>query len=744
MNISVHLCKYLVSTLDGFGFEHLIQQLLAIRDGDQFVSLGGVHDGGADGFLRHILEERAKPTSFVQISTQEDAAAKIRQTAKRLQEFGRQVLTIFYWTNQKLDVDVLEEKLSNELNIVVRIRDWDAVIRLINTNDATRTAFNHQFSGEILELTAVRQVASEQDFDVVSDPSVYVFLQYERTERFSKGGLVAPIVDSLIYWSLRETDPETGNLLSRQGVKIKISEVLPEARNTILPSVDERLKYLCTKTGGGEQRVRHYRNSDSFCLPYDVRLEIADKSAKELLIQSEMLASLESRATKLGSNEPKLVSTICQNALYRHFHEQGLILSAFLERRLDSIVVSDQIVERELQAAAAAGSKLSKNSYAIALLVLQGVLYTPSEIENDFLHRLSKTSLLLFSLKHCPKLIEYFNKMTGKFRLLVGSDILVKAISEAFLPQEHRHITNLLKVAKACGATLLLAKPIANEVFTHLHATHLEFKNYYAEQEPYITAPMASQSDRILIRTYFYAKLLMRRVTGWKSFIEMFLEYPDLANKSDRGQQQLQAYLCKTYDLDPISEESLLRNVKPEELDRLSTALEMRNSKNSILAKNDATMVLSVYGQRTTNEEHNKYDGFGLKTWWLTKETHVLQHTGEVVQRHGGTPYIMRPEFLLNFLSLAPASAKVDSVVRDLLPSHVGLQIGQHLKSEQMHKLLGHVDQWKDLPDARRQIRVSEAIDQLKYDRLKRYESSVDLAGVDEADAVVAALNAQG
>ena len=185
----------------------------------------------------------------------------------------------------------------------------------------------------------------------------------------------------------------------------------------------------------------------------------------------------------------------------------------------------------------------------------------------------------------------------------------------------------------------------------------------------------------------------------------------------------------------------LLSAVSSDELDRLAEALG-RDFKKAVLAKNDAAMTLAVYAQRRAAGEHDKYDGFGLRTWWLTKETSVLQHTGAIVQRHGGTPYIMRPEFLLNFLSLSPATEDVDPVVRELLPSHVGLQIGEHLGSETMRKIMVHVDEWKLLPEARREIRVTDAIDQLKYDRLKRYESSLELTGESEADAIVAALSA--
>ena len=743
MAVSDTLATYLIGTLDGFGFERLVQKLLAIRDGDNFVALGGVHDGGADGFDRSVLVDKGRPTSFVQISIQEDANGKIRQTVKRLIEFGRDVKTLTYWTCRKLLVDVVEEKLSNELNITIRVRDWDSVIRLINANDKTSKLFTDHFRAEIFELSESRETNADKAFDVASDPSVYVFLQFERSERFSKGGLVTPIVDSLIYWTLRDTDPDDERLISREEIKRRITEVLPAAANSLIPSVDPRLQELTTKSGGGEQRVRHYRQSDSYCLPHSIRIELAQRSVEELALQALVRKSLTDRAISRGATEPADVAAVCERAIYRHFHEQGLILAAFLEKRLDDIKVSDQIVESELQATVASGVSLSKQSYSAALGVLQEILYTPNPAENDFLRRLSRTSLLLFSLKHCPQLVQYFNKMTGKFRLLIGTDILIKALSESFLPAEHRHVTNLLKVAKACGASLLLSKPVVNEIFTHLHATHLEFRNHYAEQEPYITAPMASQSERILIRTYFYAKLLMKRVSGWRSFIEMFLEYDDLTNLTERGEDQLQAYLCKVFDLEPLTREALLLAVNVAELDSLANALEQRNTKKPILALNDASMVLAVYARRSSGAETEKYDGFGLRTWWLTKETHVLQHTAAVVQKHGGIPYIMRPEFLLNFLSLSPATSAIDPIVRDLLPSHVGLQIGQHLPAGHMHKLLVHFDEWKLMPDARREIRITDAIDRLKYDRLKRYQKNLDVIGEDETDAVMAALNAQ-
>lgn len=234
----------------------------------------------------------------------------------------------------------------------------------------------------------------------------------------------------------------------------------------------------------------------------------------------------------------------------------------------------------------------------------------------------------------------------------------------------------------------------------------------------------------------------MQRVTGWRSFIDMFVDYDQMVARSEKGQGQLEAYLCKVFELVPVSLDTDGARPNMDSVDALAQALAQRNVKRQILARNDALMVLSVYAQRHTGREVEIYDGFGLRTWWLTKESHVLSYTGDIVKKNGGVPYIMRPEFLLNFLSLSPATAAVDPVVRDLLPSHVGLQIGQHLLPDHMHKFLTHIDRWKELPPARREVTVTDAVDQLKYDRLKRYQSNLDLTGADEADALVAALNA--
>jgi hypothetical protein len=640
-------------------------------------------------------------------------------------------------------LDLLEDSLSAELGFVIRIKDWNALLQLVNYNRHTLAAFKNEFRHEIFDLTAHAEQLRNAKNEFAADPSVYVFLQYENKERLSKGGLVIPVVDALIYWTLRETDPDKAVMLSRAEIKTRIQGLFPGAASNLLPSVDDRLKLLATKGGGGEQRVRHYPKEDSFCLPYNMRSELAAKSAEEAALFSSVRESLIDRAKTTGAASPAQVALVCERAIYRYFHDQGLILAAFLEKRLDGISINDQVVEAELKAVIGEGEIGDQKSYAAALSILRIVFYTPNEVEAVFLKRLSRTSLLLFSLKHCPSLIEYFNQLSGEFRLLVGTDILVKALSETFLPAEDRHVTNLLKVARAFGAHLILTEPVLRELFTHLHAAYLEFRNHYAASEQYITAALASQCDRILIRTYFYAKLFRKQVTGWKAFINRFVDPDELERKSEKGAMGLQGFICKTFDLEFMTKEETSSGVDADATKRLATDLNQRYAqKNEMLGENDAQMVLAVYAQRRSHKEQQKYDGFGLRTWWLTKETRVLKYTSTIVRESGGVPYIMRPEFLLNFLTLSPKGEEVDAAVLELLPSHVGLQIGQHLPENHMHQILDEIDTWKELSPERVTVIISDAVDRLKFDQFKRYQSNLDLNGHEETRQFIQTLKA--
>jgi hypothetical protein len=200
-----------------------------------------------------------------------------------------------------------------------------------------------------------------------------------------------------------------------------------------------------------------------------------------------------------------------------------------------------------------------------------------------------------------------------------------------------------------------------------------------------------------------------------------------LRAKSERARHDLMNFLLQRFRMKFESREILKERVSQTAVDSLTQKLyKSRGDKRIELSANDALMVYAVYAERAKRGETATHDGFGYRTWWLTKEVTVLSHTGELVMNNGGVPYIMRPEFLLNFITLAPKASDVRRQFRDLLPTTVGLQLGHHLDVAAMDNLLGSVEQWAAYPPERISVMMADKANRLMHDRMKQYANTLE------------------
>jgi hypothetical protein len=82
-----------------------------------------------------------------------------------------------------------------------------------------------------------------------------------------------------------------------------------------------------------------------------------------------------------------------------------------------------------------------------AFRAIREVTYYSRSEERLFLGRLSRAYGLLFALNTDPRLIEYFQDMAADFYLYVGSDVLVRALSE-HLVEADQMTRNILRMAR--------------------------------------------------------------------------------------------------------------------------------------------------------------------------------------------------------------------------------------------------------------------------------------------------------
>jgi hypothetical protein len=727
------LVKIALDKAEGFQFERFVHDFYSTLVGASFVPLGGMRDGGADGFEGDaVYEEVGVPSAFYQVSVQEDYRAKIRHTVARLRKVDRDPRTLVYITSRSIGLPDAEERiLSRELDVAIRIRDAKYITSHVNDCGGTIAAFNHHLRNLTDFLRAIGASTIIAPSAHVQSPAVYVFLEQELARRRGDASLLDSVTDSLILWALEGTDPDTGLMMSREDVLDKISREIPAVRQVVSGRVGGRLRWLSDKGYPGGRQVRWHKKLNQFCLPYETRQRIEDENRADEALRLDVLASFytrlrENTAPHLDDPDARAAAELTLRSLQMAFEREGLAFASFLETKdnTEYATMTDAIT-----AALTERRLTGREKYLLADAVfatIRCVLYDSVDIERAYLAKLSRTYTLLFTLKSEPRLIEFFQQLAGTLHLYVGTDLLVRALSERYLAEGDQLTRNTLLMASRLGARLVLTEPVLEEILGNLRAADTEFRNWFEPVEYHVDYLMARNAPQIMVRAYFYARLDqrpdVRAPRSWPTFVSQMLPYADLHKPA--ASEHLRRYLLATFGMQFESADELLALVDRTGVQRLAD--DLADSKpNDRLAFNDALMALAVYGRRSRRREESQVTEFGYETWWLTTEARILQHTRKLVREHRGAPYIMRADFLLNFMTLAPSSQEARATLGHVFPSLLGIRLSRRMNEDAFHAIMTKVRAAEEWDDARRTAAIAAVVDQLKSDFSKRYDSQI-------------------
>lgn len=729
--------------VDGNNFESFFHSFYPSFAGEEFIPLGGTKDGGADAFQGEKLFEGKQTGSYYQASVVEDYRAKIRHTIKRLFDFGRKPNTLIYVTSKRVKhIDLEEAELSKELKVNIKIRDGVYVASNINYSVGTRAAYTTYLQPqlEFLKVIGNSNILTQSRF--TSSPAVYVFLRQELERRQGKASLINALADGLILWALEGTDPDQGKFLVKQEIVDKIEKTVPSARTILRGVIPSRLLYLSKELQGSIRPVRWYRKQGHYCLSYDIRRYIQEENAEDEALRIATVDAFDTRLAgkfgpKLSLKQRHLAAELSLNAIHRTFESEGIELAAFLQSRLEE--ASPKTLTDHVDACLIENN-IDQDEFGVIKEAifenLRGAFYESTLSERLFFSRLSATYTLLFCLNTEPRLVEYFQSMASDFYLYVGSDILVRTISEKYLRPEDQMTTNTLKIIKDAGGKLVLTEQVLDEVHSHIAAADYEFRNKYQGIEQSINNVIARNCDRILIRAYFYSRFQPPAgIVGppdWSGFVNQVCDYALL--HGSQGREQIKTFLQAKFQMEFETAHDMSALYDPYESEELAIRLQ-GEKKDYRLAKNDAIMALAVYGRRQQNRETSKVSEFGYRTWWLTGESRILKHTEELVKTHGAR-YMIRPEFILNLMTLTPSTAEVRHTYQNIFPSLLGIQLARRIDLNELSSVLSKVQEAQDLEPARRIAIVSQISNQLKGDFLKRYDHDFNYAPVERYKSV--------
>ncbi|GGF59761.1 hypothetical protein GCM10011332_11780 [Terasakiella brassicae] len=147
----------------------------------------------------------------------------------------------------------------------------------------------------------------------------------------------------------------------------------------------------------------------------------------------------------------------------------------------------------------------------------------------------------------------------------------------------------------------------------------------------------------------------------------------------------------------------------------------MESKSKEVLAYNDALIIHYIYGRRKKLGERSVTNQYGYRTWWLTHEASVRKYTKDLVAKKG-CQYIMRPEFLLNFISLAPSAAEVRKSYQNVFPTLLGIRLSDRIKETVFLSMMKSVNEAQQHDDARVHAKVREMTNLLMADMVKKYD----------------------
>jgi hypothetical protein len=727
-------------------FERFGQTFYGALQDREFVPLGGMHDGGAEGFDPVIDPEvfaDDSSTRFLQVSKQRTVRAKIRSTVKRLRDYGRDPKVVTYVTSVVVaDTDKEEALLSRELKCRISIRDGNFIAANINASPIIQGAFKSYLEPSVSYLYQPGAAETGSRTSEYTDRTLAVFLRQEVEHRRGRSDLLETVADSLILWALGDTDPDKGIFLDKPTIQARIEKALPTAKRFIRGVMDRRLQIMSAKDAPGGRQIRAYRKEGTYCLPFETRQLVAAENAEDDLLKLRVSCVFEDRFTELAAKEDDhlrpMMLAACHETLERAFERQGLQVALYAtdgarddELYTDVAAILTDVVDH-LDLGPEEKAAVRRHSIAI----LRGTFYLGTEVERLYLQKLSKTYVLLLLLKNEPRIVEYFKSVAASFRLYVGTDLIVRALSEHHLAPENQVTGNIFKVLRAAGADLILTEKTVEEVATHLRRQIFEFENHYQAVESKIPLELVEYIDRLLIRAYFYARLSPAEDAAvprsWRTYIGQFATYGDI--RANKGDQELGAYLTRKFGMSYETATEMLDGVDEGELEELTRKIHEVKSQGrdrpegDVLAYNDALHVLRVYRRRQVSGEESPGNPFGYQTWWLTQDGKVRRAAASAVAKRGGLRFMMRPEFLLNYISLSPEHSEVIESYRNIFPTALGVRLSARLPSETFEGVLAEAAEVAAYDSARAGAIIAALTDKLKGDQLRVYETNWDEA----------------
>lgn len=660
---------------DGFVFENFALRFLPLILGYEFMPVGGVKDKGIDG-LNYIYSKAGFEKNIFQLSTETNTEGKIENSLQKLVDNEIPFDSFVYVTNRAVsNKDTLIDKYFEKFKKPVRIFDQGWFVTHANHSDATINCYYTFIDSYLHEFN--KPGKSYVVSNLAGKSELFVFLRQQLEHHRDDLKIDDLLADTLILFGLEGTDPDKDILKSKEEITESIKEFVKFDPRILSETIDRRLKVLVIKP----RRIKFHTAKQGYCLPYDTRVEIQNRNlADAQLLETfyEQTSEVIKKYLKEESVSVRDLTKLIDEVIHSIFYQQGLEFSNFILHGK-----SQQVIEKDLQdvinTVVDSSPVVDKNKEKVKtamLMAIRDIVYNGTIHQKRYFRSLSNTYMMMFLLQWNPQIATYFETMASNLEIYVCTSLLVPALSEYYLTNENKRHWNLLKGAHQAGIRLYISDAIIDELKHHFYMLKNKYETFFRNNEQvYLNSEAETMYiDEIMLRAYFYAKS-QKKVFNFEDFLSNFVD-PDLKTVKD----DLISYLKGEFGIVYFNDESLKIKISEEEQVKLTERLVENKSQKK--AETDSKIILSIYKLRETNNETATSGIFGYKTWWLSKDSTTFKAVTDVFGDKYPVSCYIRPDFLYNYITLAPKMHEVDEMYKEVFPSLLGVNLSFHLPSE--------------------------------------------------------------
>jgi hypothetical protein len=556
---------------------------------------------------------------------------------------------------------------------------------------ASNNECKHIFNDFI--TTMIGSVNSESEKNITLDyPVLYLSTWYHYENGQEQADTIAKMTDNLIVWALRETDPDRHLFMTSDEIYNIIEKTFPTAKNHIKSIFSGRLvKLQSQRTKKNNQQLIQKHKGNKYCLPLESREEYQGKyeESSQLLLITKLSFTQRLIAEGFDIHKSENLAELILHTIKHVFKEKGIRFAKTLIEEntdeYDEIYLRDAVkkANEDLKKYFFTNKELEKSA-----IILRHVFARPNKGEQEYLTRASHLYLMHYIMHNDIGITSYFKERTKRLSLIVHSDVLIRALSEHYLPAEGQHYRNMLKYLIQMEAELLITEESIMEIFKNLQIASYEYNNHIQTYEHHFTMESIKFLPVLMTRAYLYS-LKEKQVTSWNSFIDNFCtpEYLYHKNNQSAAKEELQTYITDKFNLNVLRSTETESMIDTKLAEELTKELKPYKKKDE-LAKHVATVNLYVSAIRYQNKEITT-NPYGYKTYWLTHEKTAYSHAKEFFNKNGlGTRIIMRPEFIMQQIQLTPNSKNIDDSYTATFPTALGIQMSQHLDINTFHPLM--------------------------------------------------------